>query len=88
MAYLITNPPSLTGGTSIARDNGGGQVWDYTSADVVGDVDAVDYVSNGDALGMKVGDRVRVHDTTTPLVTDCWVSAVTVGGAATVTQDA
>jgi hypothetical protein len=86
MAYATTNPPALVD-SPIARDNGG-QEWVYISADVVGDVDAADYFSNGDALGMKVGDRVRVVDTTTPLVTDCWVSAVTSGGAATVTQDA
>lgn len=88
MAYSTSNPPSLTGGNSLTRDNGGSQSWEYTSADVVGDVDAANYFSNGDALGMKLGDRVRVYDTTTPLVTDCWVSAVTAGGAATVTQDA
>lgn len=66
----------------------GTQVWTYKSADVVGDVDATDYFSDGEDRGMRVGDRVTVTDTTTPLVTDCWVSAIDSDGNATVTQDA
>lgn len=81
--YATSNPPRC-----IAQCITGPSVWLYESIDVVGDVDATDYFDNGSDLGMKVGDRVIVVDTTTPLVTDCWVSAVTAGGAATVTQDA
>lgn len=81
--YATTNPPTLVGQAITGQ-----RLWLYVSVDVVGDVDAADYFDNGDALGMKVGDRVTVVDTATPLVTDCWVSAVTAGGAATVTQDA
>lgn len=60
----------------------------YKSAEVVGDVDAVDFFASGANYGMAVGDRVVVIDTATPLVTDCWVSAVDADGNATVTQDA
>jgi hypothetical protein len=84
MAYSTTNPPALIS----QRVGGGGAVWSYSSADAVGDVDAAGYFTNGDALGMQVGDEVRVFDTETPLATTCWVSAVTAGGAATVTADA
>lgn len=63
-------------------------LWYYESADVVGDVDATDYFAAGADNGMKLGDTVRVYDTTTPLVTTCWVSAVDSDGNATVTQDA
>lgn len=83
MAYSTSNPPALVA----QRVGGGGAKWHYKSADVVGDVDAGDYFSNGHALGMKVGDEVRVEDTTTPLSTTCRVSAVTAGGAATVVAD-
>lgn len=59
----------------------------YKSVTAVGDVDAEDYFTNGAKYGMAVGDRVVVIDTTTPLVTDTWVSAVDSDGNATVTQD-
>lgn len=60
----------------------------YKSTQVVGDVDAPDFFESGKDYGMQVGDRVVVIDTTTPLVTDTWVSAVDSDGNATVTQDA
>lgn len=66
----------------------GPSYWSYESADVVGDVDATDYFTVGSNYGMALGDSVRVYDTTTPLVTTCWVSAVDSDGNATVTQDA
>lgn len=84
MAYSTTNPPSLV----TQRVANGPAIWIYKSADVVGDVDATDYFTNGAELGMKVGDAVLVVDTTTPLVTWCWVSAVDADGNATVTQHA
>lgn len=82
MAY-DTNGLVLVGPTP-----SGAQVWTYKSADVVGDVDAANYFSDGEDRGMRVGDRVTVVDTTTPLVTDCWVSAIDSAGNATVTADA
>jgi len=82
MAYATSNPPKL-----VSQSIGGGpKIWLYQSADVVGDVDAAGYFTNGETLGMEIGDRVIVYDTATPLVTDCWVSAVDT--TATVTQDA
>jgi len=66
----------------------GATMWLYKSADVVGDVDAVDYFASGEKLGMKVGDPVGVIDTTTPLFTWCWVSAIDADGNATVTAHA
>ena len=81
MAYATTNPPQkLSGGVG-----GGLALWGYSSDDVHTDVDADDYFSNGDALGMKVGDFVMVGDTTTPFGgTLHTVRAVTAGGAASI----
>lgn len=81
MAYAATNPPTLTS----QRVGGGGAVWTYLSTDVSTDVDAADYFSNGDALGMKVGDTVHVIEIDNSyLHTVHSVTAVTAGGAATV----
>ena len=51
----------------------GPKTYIYKSAEVVGSVDATDFFAAGEDYGMAVGDRVIVIDTTTPLVTDCWV---------------
>ena len=72
MAYSTSNPPSLVSQTI----GGGPKVWVYTSTDAVADVDAAGYFSNGEALGMAVGDVVNVVDTTNTLVTPCHVTAV------------
>lgn len=82
MAYATTNPPKL-----LVSGLGGTQpsLWVYTSTDVHTDVDAADYFSNGDALGMKVGDVVLVSKSSATIGTTIhYVSAVTAGGAATV----
>jgi len=81
MAYATTNPP-----VKVASALGSGpSLWIYNSTDVHTDVDATDYFSNGDALGMKVGDMVLVGKTTATIgATVHYVSAVTAGGAATV----
>jgi len=79
MAYATTNPPTqLVQGLA-----GGPAIWHYSSADVDSDVDAAGYFTNGDALGMNVGDVVHVFDTA-GVMTYMFVSAVTAGGAATV----
>lgn len=81
MAYAATNPPTLTS----QRVGGGGAVWTYLSTDVHTDVDAAGYFTNGDALGMKVGDVVLVIETDNSYAqTTHSVTAVTAGGAATV----
>lgn len=82
MAYATSNPPKL-----LVPGMGSGQpsLWVYTSTDVHTDVDAADYFSDGDALGMKVGDVVLVSKSTATIGTTIhYVSAVTAGGAATV----
>lgn len=80
MAYAATNPPQL-----MHRFAGGIGVWLYNSTDVHTDVDATDYFTNGDALGMKVNDHVHVGKTSATIgVTVHMVTAVTSGGAATI----
>lgn len=83
MAYATTNPPALK--TQRVGSGTGGATWSYASTDNAAAVNAADYFSNGDELGMKVGDIVEIHDTDAPLVTLAWVSAVTDGGAASTT---
>lgn len=81
MAYSTSNPPIMIA----PRMGDGVALWLYSSTDVHADVDATDYFSNGDALGMKVGDFVLVGKTTATIgATIHTVSAVTPGGAATV----
>ena len=81
MSYATTNPPYV-----IAQGIGSGKkLWRYDSTDVHTDVDASDYFSNGDALGMEVNDAVIVTKTTATVgCTIHTVTAVTAGGAATV----
>ena len=84
MAYSTSIPPILVVGSVMGGGAGlGGQLWYYRSADVDSDVDAADYFSDGDALGMQVGDVVFAFDTA-GVMTLMFVSAVTAGGAATV----
>jgi hypothetical protein len=81
MAYSVTNPPQLKHGGAAGMI----QEWTYNSTDVHTDVDATDYFTNGHALGMRVGDHVQVGKTTATIgVTLHMVTAVTVGGAATI----
>lgn len=80
MAYSTSNPPVV-----MSQTFGGKQWWDYESADVHTDVDATDYFTNGDDLGMKVNDLVIVTKNTATIgATLHVVTAVTAGGAATV----
>lgn len=82
MAYATSNPPALQV-QAIAQTNL--RIWSYSSTDVATDVDAVGYFTNGDALGLKVGDIMFVIDTDAPtVVTIHRVITVTAGGAATV----
>lgn len=81
MAYATSNPPVRVAG-SISGPN----LWLYHDADVDSDVDAADYFSDGDALGMKVGDPLFHYEVnaTPAKSTFFFVSGVTAGGAATV----
>ena len=81
MAYSASIPPTLIG----QRVGGAAALWMYQSADVHTDVDAADYFSNGDALGMQVGDVVLSVETDNSYALSMHVvTAVTAGGAATV----
>lgn len=80
MTYATTNPPKL-----IAQGIAAAGLWAYASTDVHTDVDAAGYFTNGHALGMKVGDVVLVIETDNNYAqTTHAVTAVTAGGAATV----
>lgn len=82
MGYLTSNPPAIY----ITGFGGHPTAWIYKSEDVHTDVDAPDYFSNGDDLGMKVDDIVFVIKTTaTKGATMHTVASVTPGGAATIT---
>lgn len=80
MAYGATGLRSLGLGLGA-----GPEIWLYASADIHTDVDAADYFTTGDAMGMKVNDIVIVVKTTATIgATLHVVTAVTAGGAATV----
>lgn len=59
MAYSTSNPPKLIG-KAVSQ---AGQIWEYRSTDAATVVDGSGYITNAKSLGMKVGDRVYVHDT-------------------------
>lgn len=82
MAYATTNPPTLM----VPRmGDEKSALWIYASTDIHTDVDASDYFSNGSDLGMKVNDVVLVVKTSATIgATAHVVTAVTAGGAATV----
>lgn len=79
MAYVTTNPP-----VKIAEGITVGALWYYSSEDADSDVDAADYFSNGDDLGLKVGDFMFLYETDAVVGSLMVVSVVTAGGAATV----
>lgn len=60
MAYSTNNPPALV--SQMVGKNGGSK-WMYDSADAALVVRADGYITNGDELGMKVGDTVEQVDT-------------------------
>lgn len=85
MSYSTSNPPYLLTMGPIARAANRPKMWAYSSTDQATDVDAADYFTNGDALGMNVGDIMIVLDSdTATTMTLHRVTAVTAGGAATV----
>lgn len=94
MGYATTNPPNLTFSGALTRGNpasgtsepSGINIWAYISADSAATVNGAGYFTNGDALGMKVGDIIFGRDTATPKTFQSYVSAVTAGGAASATQ--
>ncbi len=85
MAYSTSNQPYLLSVAPIAAATNRPKIWGYSSTDPAGTVDDAGYFTDGDALGMKVGDVVLVLDNDTS-TTMTWhrVTTVTAGGAATV----
>lgn len=82
MAYSTATPPIV-----IAEGIGGkGTLWYYQSADPIATVNTSAYFTNGDALGMKVGDTVIVRDSNVPTTSLCTVIDVTAGGQADVSD--
>lgn len=82
MAYSTSAPPRV-----LAQSvGGGGSIWLYVSTDAIATVNTSGYFSNGDALGMKVGDTVIVRDSSTPTTSLCTVIDVTAGGQADVSD--
>lgn len=83
MAYSVSLPPNC-----IAMGPGGGakgKLWMYHSTDVHTDVDGASYFEDGHSLGMRVGDVVFVVETDNSYALSIHVvTAVTTGGAATV----
>lgn len=81
MAYSTSTAPGL-----IAQKNGsnGARIWVYKSTDSLATVAASGYFTNGDDLGMVVGDLVLVVNTTTGAAEVVPVTVVTAGGAASV----
>ena len=63
MAYSTSNPPYLIA-TPIGSE--GGRKWMYRSSDSSALVDNDGYITNGKALGMRVGDSVEVGQRGTP----------------------
>lgn len=79
MTYAVANPPKL-----VASGPGGGpQIWVYQDGDAHGDVDATDYFSNGEALGMRVDDVVIVVTNATGATIHS-VTAISAAGAASI----
>lgn len=76
MAYSTSTPPRL-----FTQGITGAAIWYYESADAIATVNTAAYVSNGAALGMKVGDTVIVRDTATPTTSLCTVISVTAGSS-------
>ena len=78
MAYSTANPPVCV------RAQNNDRSWVYKSTDAATVVRAAGYITNADALGMEVGDTVKVVDTdASPVaVTLMNVVSVTAGGSA------
>jgi hypothetical protein len=80
MAYSVTNPPNLIVTGPVA---GASRVWSYRSTDDAATVRASNYFTNGQELGMRVGDFVLHNDTDagTPTGSISVITAVTASGA-------
>ncbi len=85
MTYATTNPPNLV----LSGFNADSlSIWSYESTDAATTVDGDGYITDADALGMKVNDLVLVTDTdaSPAVMTSHRVVSVTAGGAADLTD--
>lgn len=76
MAYSTSNPPVLQ---SSAIGSAPKRIWSYTSTDPTATVDGAGYFTNGYALGIRQGDLLILHDTTTGIVSSLTCLAATAG---------
>ena len=79
MTYATSNHPRC----AIIGVGGGISLWIYDDADAATTVRVSGYITNGDALGMKVGDLVLQGDSVGGTVAHMYtVVSVTAGGSA------
>jgi hypothetical protein len=82
MSYSTLLPPMLV--SSALTSAAGPQIWVYKEAATFDTIRAANYISNAQALGMKIGDTVLHWDTTSPtspVLTFGRVTNVTASGA-------
>lgn len=81
MAYSTSNSPGI-----VSQKNGtnGRSVWLYVSADPFATVAGLDYFTNGEDLGMQVGDAITVIDTANGISTNSYVAAIDADGNASI----
>mgnify|MGYP003145994064 CR=1 FL=1 len=72
MAYETGNPPHLAGDQPVAAP----RTWKYKSTHLQAVVGASDHISNGEDIGMVVGDTVFHIGSTTYVLTSHSVTAV------------
>lgn len=75
MAYSTSNPPYL-----MAQGIGGKRKWwAYESTDPTATVDGAGYFTDGYNLGIRAGDVLILHDTTTQIVSSLTCLTATAG---------
>ena len=85
MAYAGTtstspNPPILVSQSIGSTAGGGSRAWLYKSTHVQTDVDSTGFFTDGQALGMQLGDIVMVQGSTTYIQSQHTVTVVTSTG--------
>lgn len=75
MTYATTNPPALLT-PSFDNTPNFPAIWQYQSTDAAATVDTSGYITNGGALGMKVGDLVFANNTSGGIITSHRVISV------------
>jgi hypothetical protein len=80
MPYDANNPPMIAWSALGTR---GPRIWTYENSDVDSAINAAGYITDGEDLGMKVGDMVWYYDTTTPGGSVHRVASISAAGAVT-----